>query len=121
MQTDKNQSLSKRLRFAMRGLAHALSTEHSLRFQAATLAVVWVAMSIERPEPLWWAVVLLASTTVLAAELLNTAIEHLADHLHPQTHDRIRIVKDCAAAAVLLAASGAVAVGIALAAHLMKK
>jgi undecaprenol kinase len=51
---------------------------------------------------------------VLGAELFNTAIEHLADHLHPDLHPEIRIVKDCAAAAVLCAALGAVGVAVAL-------
>jgi undecaprenol kinase len=52
---------------------------------------------------------------VLAAELLNTAIEELADHLNPDEHPRIRLVKDCAAGAVLVAVLGALAVGLALA------
>ena len=37
---------------------------------------------------------------VLVAELLNTAIEALADRLHPERHPEIRVVKDVAAAAV---------------------
>ena len=50
---------------------------------------------------------------VLAAELVNTAVELLADHLHPEQHPNIKIVKDCAAAAVLIASMGAVGVAIA--------
>jgi len=45
--------------------------------------------------------------------------EHLADHLHPELHSSIRIVKDCAAGAVLLTSAGAVGVAIALAIHLI--
>ena len=56
----------------------------------------------------------LGSALVLAAELFNTAIERLADHLHPQLHPEIRIVKDCAAAAVLCVSLGAIGVAIAL-------
>jgi undecaprenol kinase len=78
-------------------------------------------MLVLRPEPLWWGLVLLAGAGVLTAELFNTAVEHLADHLHPEVHPSIRTVKDCAAAAVLVAVAGAVAVGIALAAHLLIK
>ena len=44
---------------------------------------------------------------VIAAELTNTALEHLTDHLHPEQHPRIKIVKDCAAAAVLIISVGA--------------
>jgi diacylglycerol kinase (ATP) len=117
----KNQAFPQRLRFALGGLIQGLRAEHSLRTQAAVFAIVMIAMLYLRPGPLWWALVLLASAGVLAAELFNTAIEHLADHLHPDTHPQIRIVKDCAAAAVLLAVLGAVAVGIALLAHLMSR
>jgi undecaprenol kinase len=110
-----------RLRFAVAGLAHAARGERSFRIQVGVFVVVVVAMLILRPEPLWWALVMLASASVLAAELFNTAIEHLADHLHPEVHPHIRVVKDCAAAAVLVAALGAATVGIALAIHLIKK
>jgi len=58
--------------------------------------------------------VVLASSAVLAAEMFNTAIERLADHLHPERHPQIRIVKDCAAAAVLISSAGAVGVAIAM-------
>jgi diacylglycerol kinase (ATP) len=51
---------------------------------------------------------------VLAAELFNTALEQLADRLHPEQHPQIRIAKDCAAAAVLVVSIGAIVVAAAL-------
>jgi len=108
-----------RLRFALAGLGHALRAENSIKIQASVFVLVVVAMWVVRPEPVWWGLVLLASAGVLTAELLNTAVEHLADHLHPEVHPSIRTVKDCAAAAVLVAVLGAIAVGGALAAHLL--
>jgi undecaprenol kinase len=117
----KNQSFVQRLGFALAGLGHAVRAEHSIRAQVVVFILVMVAMCVLRPGPSWWALVLLASSGVLAAELLNTAVEHLADHLHPEVHPSIRTVKDCAAAAVLVAVLGAVAVGLALAAHLLLK
>jgi diacylglycerol kinase (ATP) len=50
---------------------------------------------------------------VLAGEIFNTAIEVLADHLHPEQHPAIRAVKDCAAGAVLVASIAALAVAAA--------
>jgi undecaprenol kinase len=117
----KNQPFRARLGFAFKGLRFALRSENSLRFQASVFVAVVIALAILRPGPLWWALVLLASSAVLAAELFNTALEHLVDHLHPEVHPQIRIVKDCAAGAVLLAVLGAVAVGIALAVHLLSR
>jgi diacylglycerol kinase (ATP) len=117
----KNQGLLRRFGFALAGLVHGVRTERSLRLQVIALALVLAALAVLRPGPIWWAAVMLASAGVLAAELLNTAIETLADHLHPDIHPRIRVVKDCAAAAVLVAVIGAVAVAIALAAHLLRR
>ena len=115
----KNQRFRARLGFALRGLAQALRTEASLRLQALAGAAALVVLLVLRPPAVWWALVLLASAAVVAAELFNTAIEHLADLLHPQQSPAIRLVKDCAAAAVLIAVLGALGVAVALLAHLL--
>jgi diacylglycerol kinase (ATP) len=117
----KNQSFPARLRFALHGLTHALRTGHSLQFQAGAFVAALAALIVLRPQPAWWGLVLLASALVVAAELLNTAIEELADHLNPEAHPRIRLVKDCAAGAVLVAVLGALAVALALAVHLLRR
>lgn len=117
MHSDKNRAFTFRLRCALAGIVHALGAERSLRFQAVVLAVVLAGVLWLRPGPAWTALLLLASAGVLAAELFNTAIERLADHLHPERHPEIQIVKDCAAGAVLLTVLGAVAVGIAFIVH----
>ena len=54
----------------------------------------------------------LSIALVLALELLNTALECVIDHLHPETAPEIKLAKDIAAGAVLLASIGAVAVGM---------
>ena len=105
--------------FALAGLMHALRTERSVRFEVVVLVLVLVALAVLRPGPVWWAAAALASSGVLAAELLNTAIEALADHLSPEFHPQIRVVKDCAAAAVFVSVVGALAVAVALAVHLL--
>jgi diacylglycerol kinase (ATP) len=107
--------------FALAGLVHAVRTERSVRFEAVAFVLVWAALAILRPDPLWWAIAALANVGVLAAELLNTSIETLADHLSPELHPQIRIVKDCAAAAVFVAVIGALAVAAALAVHLLHR
>ncbi len=120
MQNRKNQAFPYRLRFALAGIVHGLRTERSLRAQAVVLLAIVIVLVVLRPAAVWWALVLLASSAVLAAELFNTAIERLADHLHPEVHPEIRIVKDCAAAGVLLVSAGAASVGVALAIELLR-
>lgn len=84
----------------------------------ATVVVLGVLLYV-RPVASWWALITLAVVCVLAAELFNTAVEELADHLHPQEHARIKLVKDLAAAAVLIASLGALGVGVAFVADVL--
>ncbi len=105
----KNRPFADRLRFATGGLAHAFRHERSVRTHVAATGMVAVALLLVRPAAVWWGLAALACGTVVAAELFNTALERLADHLHPEVHPEIRIVKDCGAAAVLVAALAALA------------
>ena len=119
MESYKNRRFHARLGFALRGFAHAMRSEASLRLQALAGAVALAVLLVLRPPAVWWALVVLASAAVVAAELFNTAIEHLADVLHPQQSPGVRVVKDCAAAGVLIAVLGALGVAAALAVHLL--
>ena len=119
METRKNQRFRMRLGFALRGFAHAMRSEASLRLQALAGAAAFAVLCALRPPAVWWALVVLASAAVVAAELFNTAIEHLADVLHPQQSPGVRVVKDCAAAGVLIAVLGALGVAAALLVHLL--
>ena len=92
METRKNQRFRMRLGFALRGFAHAMRSEASLRLQALAGAVALAVLLVLRPPAVWWALVVLASAAVVAAELFNTAIEHLADVLHPQQSPGVRVV-----------------------------
>ncbi|HEY6356513.1 MAG TPA: diacylglycerol kinase [Burkholderiaceae bacterium] len=119
MSVHKNRSFPARFGFALHGLAHAVRTERSLQIQMGVLVLVIAILVVLEPGALWWALVLLASSAVLAAELFNTAVERLADELHPADSIGIGVVKDCAAAAVLVAVLGALGVAAALLAHLL--
>lgn len=117
----KNQSFLSRLRYAAAGIRVGLATEHSMRVHVVALLLAIAALLALRAEALWWGLLSLAGAAVIATELINTALEHLVDHLHPQTHPRIRIVKDCAAGAVLVASLGALGVAAAFVVHLLHR
>ncbi len=114
----KNQPFLNRFGNALRGLASAWKSERSFRFHTLALAGLGLALAVLRPGALWVALLTIAAAAVISAELVNTAIEALADRLHPERHPLIQRVKDCAAAAVLVAAMGAWGAGTALAFHL---
>jgi len=65
-------------------------------------------------DRLEWALIALAIAAVWTAEAINTAIEAVVDLASPQWHELARRAKDVAAAAVLLAALGAVGVAVAV-------
>ena len=97
---------------ALAGLAWALKTQRNLQVHAiATVLVVILGGWLRLAE---WecCVVLLAVGSVWAAELLNTALEVLADRVSKEREDPIRRVKDTAAAAVLVVAIAALGVGL---------
>ena len=102
------------IRHALSGLVHAARRERNFQIELA-LGLTALAMSwwlrISQTE---WLAVVLCCGLVLSAELLNTAIEHLADTAGPTRSEQIRVVKDVAAGAVLLAAMVSLAVGAAV-------
>lgn len=108
----KGHRFTDRLGFAWAGLRTAWRQEKSLRTHALATVGVIAALLLTRAPLIWWAVMALTVSLVVAAELLNTAIEALADHLHPQWHEAIKRTKDVAAAAVLVTSVGALAVAV---------
>ena len=111
----KGQPFIKRLGFALHGLQLAVQREGSLRTHLLAAAAVLLVLLAIRPAPLWWALLALAVGMVLVAELFNSALEALSDHLHPEEHPEIGAAKDIAAGAVLVASAIAVVVGLAFA------
>jgi diacylglycerol kinase (ATP) len=98
----KHKGFAQRMGFAMHGVAAGLRAESSLRVQAVAAALVLGVLVWRRPAPVWWALLIMNCGAVLAAELLNTALEHALDHLNPERHPAIGLAKDCAAGAVLV-------------------
>jgi diacylglycerol kinase (ATP) len=109
----KNQPFRVRVGFALNGIAHTFRVEPGFKFHTLAAAGVLAALCITRAPAHWWAIAAITVSAVMAAELLNTAIEHLADHLHPQRHPIVGIVKDCAAGAVLVVSIAALGVAVA--------
>lgn len=100
----KNRPFHKRLGFAVAGIVEGWRNERSFRTHILSGGAALAALCVIRPAPVWWAIVILMIGMILALELINGALEALVDHLHPEIHPRIRVVKDMAAGGVLIAA-----------------
>ena len=113
-ETKKRFSLRQRIRsffYAGRGIRFMIESQHNARIHALSTVLIIFAgfyFGITRPE---WGLIILAVIAVWTAEALNTAFEFLADVSKPDFHPMVMKAKDIAAAAVLIAAAGALAIG----------
>jgi diacylglycerol kinase (ATP) len=99
------------VRYALRGIGFMLAERNCQVLAAATLAALAAGAYFRLAAGEWCAVVL-AITALWVAEGLNTAIERLTDLVSPGYHPLAGKAKDIAAGAVLLAALGAISIGI---------
>jgi diacylglycerol kinase (ATP) len=105
---------AERLKHATAGLVVAWHHERSFRSQIIIAVGTLSAGAAFRLPLIWWVALVFAIALVLVAEIINSSIEALADHLHPSQHPSIKIAKDMSAAAVLLASLAAAAIGVLL-------
>lgn len=97
--------------FAVKGALKLITTEHSVMVQSSLVVVMTIAgiyFGISREE---WMFQIFAFGLVLSIEGLNTAVEKIADFVHPDFHERIGFIKDIAAGAVMFAATTAIVIG----------
>ncbi|MFO1183677.1 MAG: diacylglycerol kinase [Bauldia sp.] len=106
----KNRPLFARATFAWAGLQAAWRAERSFRAEVTAALATAALLAWLQPGLLWCAAVAVAVVLVFTLELVNTALEALADHLHPDFAIAIRVAKDTASAAVMVAIAGAAVV-----------
>ena len=96
--------------FAFKGAIKLISTEHSIMVQTSAAVLLVIAgfyFNISHEE---WLIQTLAIGLVLGIEGINTAVEKVADFIHPEFHERIGFIKDISAGAVFFAAMAAIAI-----------
>jgi diacylglycerol kinase len=100
-----------RFAFAARGFRLAVR-QPNLRIMLVIAGVVVVLAAVLDVSTGSWAILLLCIGTVVGAELLNSALETLADRVEPEDDPAIRDTKDIAAAAVLVVSVIAAVTGV---------
>lgn len=81
------------------GLRYAVLYDFSVAYKLVLSAVLLVATFLLR-EWVDFLLVVIATGLVLVAEILNSAIEALCDFVEERHNEKIKVIKDIAAAAV---------------------
>ena len=114
---EKYKKLFKSFYYAFRGIVRTVKAERNLRIHITCLTYMFSILgltdwfTLSRTD---WAVLILTSGTVIAAEFVNTAVENAVNLASEEYNKYAEISKDAAAGAVLVSAFFAVCTGIAI-------
>ncbi len=96
----------------MEGIRYCLLTERNFKIQSSFALLTFLSGIFFHLKNYELLVILLCTAMVLCLELINTAIEKLADVVCPATHPAIKKIKDISAGAVFLAATTSCITGL---------
>lgn len=111
--TKKDSLLINRIKsvgYAFKGFLILIKTEASIKIQLSIAVIITIAgfyFNISKTE---WLFQISMIGLVMSIEGINTAIEYIADFIHPEHHEKIGKIKDVAAGAVFIASVIAVIV-----------
>ena len=97
---------------AIKGFFGAVCSEGHLRFHLVAAVYVLVFSSFYNFTAAQWAVLIILIALVIAAELVNTAIENTCDAVTTEQNANIGRAKDMAAGAVLVLSIAAAAIAV---------
>lgn len=98
--------------YAFNGLKIIWQEEHNFRVHLVAAILAMMLSYLLRISHYEWLAVIFAIGFVLVCELLNTAVEHLADFVCQEKNPDIKRIKDIAAAAVVLSSLTALLIGL---------
>ncbi|WP_293946099.1 MULTISPECIES: diacylglycerol kinase family protein [unclassified Sphingobacterium] len=98
--------------YAFNGLKIVWQEEHNFRVHLVAAILAIMLSYLLRISHYEWLAVIFAIGFVLVCELLNTAVEHLADFVCQEKNPGIKRIKDIAAAAVVLSSLTALLIGL---------
>ena len=97
--------------YAYHGLVALFRTEHNAWIHCGlTIASLLLSIVLHISKTEWMLLIVIISF-VWMAEIINTAIEKTMDFISLEKHPQIKLVKDLAAAAVLVSAVAALLIG----------
>lgn len=97
--------------YAFKGAYLLFTTEASIQVQFSIGILVTIAGFYFNISTTEWIIQTLVIAIIMALEGVNTAIEEIADFIHPEQHPKIGLIKDLAAGAVFIFSVAAACVG----------
>jgi diacylglycerol kinase (ATP) len=101
----------KSIGFAFNGARLLVTTESSIQVQVFIGIIMTIIGFLVGLSPTEWILQTISIGLIIAIEGINTAIEEIADFIHPEFHPKIGLIKDLAAGAVFIFAIIAIIVG----------
>lgn len=101
----------KSVKYAFKGAFLLITTENSIKVQFCIGIIVTILGFYYQLSNTEWIIQILCISLILALEGVNTAIEEIADFIHPEHHTKIGLIKDLAAGAVFIFAIAASIIG----------
>lgn len=98
--------------YAFAGIWHTFKTQRNAQIHLVITAVILILGFILELGLVEWAVLTLTAGFVISTEMLNTVAEAAMDYATSDFNLQVKLVKDVAAGAVLVAAITAVVVGL---------
>ena len=101
----------KSIGYAFKGAYLLITTEASIKIQFCIGVFMTIAGFYFELSVIEWCIQILVIAIIMAVEGLNTAIEEIANFIHPDHHPKIGLIKDLAAGAVFIVAIAAIIIG----------
>jgi diacylglycerol kinase len=108
----KNENFLKSFKIAVFGLKSAFKEENNFRTQLLIGVIVVFFIIFFGLNYIESSILILMILVVLSLELINSQIEKFLDLIQPEHHERVKIIKDFSAGAVLLSAIASVVIGV---------
>jgi diacylglycerol kinase (ATP) len=97
--------------FALRGALFLIGTEASIKVQVFIAIVMTAAGFFFEISNTEWILQILTIAIIMGSEGLNTAIEKISDYVQPEFDEKIGLIKDVSAGAVMLVSIAATIIG----------
>lgn len=102
----------KSFRYAIKGMQRFFLDEPNARIHLLLTVAVFIAATYLRVPAKEFALLVIVVGMVWMAEIFNTAVERIMDFISPGYNEKVKVIKDISAAAVLVSSIIAAAVGL---------